>query len=400
VRPQWTECTAAGRAKLSVDGTNWQWAEQTRRLRQERERYTGEWRRHRLMKNAYEAAIAREEQLDAVNSVRSAVQEHIKQRGHEGKVEADHLRRQHAQLRAQWEEHGRALHSVHNNQRARHERAVIEEERRQEATYRRADREVAYRERRAEGASRVRENRARAQRIREECGLAVRSVSEAELRVRQQTYDQMKQEQRHRHAERAQDRRIMLSMARSSHDAVHLESSRDRVAECNHAERERKAVEAAALRANIQRLRRARMHAEIADDHRKRTMHDAVRRAAFEGHALHSPPASPSRRSPEGSFYFQSQHTRDVPDEYYDFPPEPVASEWRIPPTSHDEPYDDHYSSWPRSSTPPPQTEFYSPSRSHALLPSSRAVTYDPPQSEFDYFEGRQYDEFAGYESA
>ena len=193
VRPQWTQRTTAGRAKLHVDDCNWELAERHRQLRSERERYRGEWRSHVALKNKYDTAVKREQTLTHLQRVKEASRAEVEEKGQQRKAESTQLRRMHSDQRTQWEEYGRYLQGTFTNDGARRARRQLEGERVDEAELRRQEKEVHRHERAHELSQRVVSNREKAQRLRRENGLAVRSVSAAELRSRQLVAEEMKQ---------------------------------------------------------------------------------------------------------------------------------------------------------------------------------------------------------------
>lgn len=283
VRPQWTERTTAGRAKLAVDANNWQWAERSRQLRNEREDYCGQVRNHVKMKNAYEASAARTERLQALQDVRSQVRFSIENKGLRGKQEVDQMRERQLHQRQQWELYGRQLHAVHNNEGARAQRVAMHLQRGDNCERMRRERERHERARAAEIAQRFDENRDRAERMRTENVRAVQSVSAAELRARQHDVDVMRHAEVRREGYRVNERQEVLATHREYRDAVHGVASRECVAEHNAAERARKAEHAAHVRRQMRRLRHVRMADVLGEAERKRAMHDEIVRERFEG---------------------------------------------------------------------------------------------------------------------
>ena len=299
VRPQWTTRTTAGRAKLAVDTDNWLWAERTRKLRNQREAYRGQWQHHVRAKNAYEASAAREDRLSSLRSVRDDQVKSVDVRGKVGKREADLLRQKHHEQRQQWEAYGKDLHHVHNNDGARKQKVMLFEERRQESDRMKREREQHERARAAEISERMLANRQRAAHIRRENVRAVSSVSAAELRARGETYSAMRSQSVRHERQREHERQRSLNEAAWKRDAVHQASSREMVAAFNGAERRRKAIAATQVREQMQRMRRSRMHDVLSEADRKRALHDEVVRERLEGPAG-SPPWS---RGPQASPY-------------------------------------------------------------------------------------------------
>ena len=119
VRPQWTPRTSAGRAKLHVDDVNWEHAERLRQLREHREKYKAEFRNHIQLTNTYEAAVKREERLEALQSARQAVKQQTVEQGRQTKAEGEQLRELARQQRQNWEEYGKYLTRYHTNAGAR-----------------------------------------------------------------------------------------------------------------------------------------------------------------------------------------------------------------------------------------------------------------------------------------
>ena len=154
-----------------------------------------------------------------------------------GRRETDLLRQQHAlQMRA-WEEYGRVLHAVHNNEAARAQRAAIYGENRTNNEAMRVERQRLEHRRARETAALLEERRERAERARQRNALAVRAVSAAELHTRRQTGEEMRAAEARRMGVRSRERSAVISNARVSHDAVDATASVDHVADCNAAER-------------------------------------------------------------------------------------------------------------------------------------------------------------------
>lgn len=298
MRPQWTARTVAGRAKLAVDGDNWEWAERTRKLRTQREAYCGQWQHHVRAKNSYEAALARQERLSSLRSVRDEHRQGIDERGKVGKGESELIRQKHHLQRRQWEAYGKDLHHVHNNAAARREKVMLHEERGSNSERMRRERERHERQRAVEITERAINNRERAERVRRENVQAVRSVSAAELRSRRATYDEMRQAEVVREGHREHERAVALSEAAWKRDAVHHVSSREMVAEFNALERQRKAAHAAQVRQQMHRLRHSRMRDVLGEAERKRALHDEVVRERTDG--------------PLGSYHY---HQTDYPQQ-------------------------------------------------------------------------------------
>lgn len=252
-------------------------------MRSEREAFRDEWQEHVRLKNAHEAAIAREDRQLMLHNARGIVQHDIHERGRAGKTDAARLNQYVQEQRQAWERHGQWLHHVHNNEGVRRQRAQVLSARGKTYERMRRESERIERERAAELSAHLLANRQRAERMRRENVLGVRSTSAAELRMRRGVYSTMRDECVSREEMCRAQKHDGLRSARMSHDAVDRVASRDCVAECNDAERRRKAHAAALMRGEIAALRRARMRTDVAEVHRKRAMHDAVREAALDG---------------------------------------------------------------------------------------------------------------------
>ena len=283
VRPQWTPHTTAGRAKLHVDGENWEWAERARRLRVDRERYRHHWTQQLSQRNSYEAAARREDNLRAIAHMKAQHKQALDRKGIAGKRESDDMRRRAREQKEAWEHYGRLLHTVHNNDGCRRQKALLHNQRAQEYVQSRRVSERIVREREAEEAHRAVYVKERAEAIRQDNVRAVKSVSASELKIRQKAADAMRQEEVRRSGYRHYNRQLDIAEQRRTRDAVDNSASIAVVAEANAAERRRKKVIAAQVREQIQAMRHSRMYTERSEVERKRAMHDAVRRAAIDG---------------------------------------------------------------------------------------------------------------------
>lgn len=284
VRPQWTPRTSAGRAKLHVDDVNWEHAERLRQLREHREKYKAEFRNHIQLTNTYEAAVKREERLEALQSARQAVKQQTVEQGRQTKAEGEQLRELARQQRQNWEEYGKYLTRYHTNAGARAARRQVEFGKADEAERQRRQRESHRHERAHELSEHIVANREKAQRARRESSLALRSVSDAELRSRHEVAQLMRRAEMHRDGQRLVEKREMLEIARQSHDAVLEHSAREKVRGYLEADRRKNIAPAAEQRARLHRMRFAIRNETNEDFARKKEMHDAVKHAEIYGY--------------------------------------------------------------------------------------------------------------------
>jgi len=282
-RPQWTPRTSAGRAKLIAVSENWEWADETRRIRNRRERYKIETEKHKEMCNFHEATLAREQRSAALQDARDMTRQAAEEHGRARKAESMELRRRRSQFEMNYIEDARNLHYVHNNERMHSARASVQREREVEARRRVVERQRAERFKARELSEHLLFNKARAQQVRSASLYGVRSSNDQHLQQRTEQADEIKDDSARRADERFQYRQRTLLEHRQSHNAVVSASSPSRVRDLKARLREEKAQSCERMRDELQRMHVHRLHRLLAEEERKRELHDSVRRAAIDG---------------------------------------------------------------------------------------------------------------------